>query len=99
MDGLTLNASLCAAEMCDLAEHRSIHLQGETRLCEKSALCQPRNGKDEWIGGAGHPDLMCPRVVEVAACGQARNRRGDRGRLAILPMEGVSHHKAITWAP
>lgn len=28
MDGLTLNASLCAAEMCDLAEHRSIHLQG-----------------------------------------------------------------------
>jgi hypothetical protein len=29
MDGLTLKLSLRAAEMCDLAEHRSMRLYGE----------------------------------------------------------------------
>ena len=45
MDGLTLKASLCAAEMCDLAEHRAIRLQGVARICEKGAPGQLRNAK------------------------------------------------------
>ena len=44
MDGLTLTRSLRAAELCDLAEHRSMRPQGEARICEKRALGQPRNG-------------------------------------------------------
>ena len=40
MDGLTLTRSLRATEMCDLAEHRSMRLQGEPRIGETWALGQ-----------------------------------------------------------
>ena len=37
MDGLTFKACLYAAKMCDLAEHRSIYLQGGQDMREMGA--------------------------------------------------------------
>lgn len=45
MKGLTLKASLRSAEMCDLAEHRSMELQGEVRIFETKGLGQSHNGE------------------------------------------------------
>ena len=44
-DGLTSKRSLRAAEMCDRAEHRSMRLQTEAKICQTWALGQAPNGK------------------------------------------------------